>query len=867
MVEQYPSLLVTKLYIPRLRPSNISRGHLLALLDAGLERKLTLIAAAAGFGKTTLVAQWCSKIQDDVCWLSLDSDDNDPTRFLSYLIAALQTRRPHIAEALLAALQSPQPPPLDHALPVLLNQIAPSQAALVLVLDDYHVIENRVIHTALTFLLDHLPPQVHILLLTRTDPPLQLAGLRAKHDLLELRAAELRFSAEETEHFLNQSMKLALSIESIRALETRTEGWIAGLQLAALALESLGDNTDSFVENFTGSHRFVLDYLMEEVLSHQDEPTRRFLLQTAILRRLNGDLCGAVIGIADGQAMLENLERHNLFLIPLDQSRGWYRYHHLFADLLAARLQAEYSIEIPDLRRRAAHWHDQHGFPEEAVSYALAAGDFDYAASLICGTASGVSRRGEVGTLLDWYRQFPADFVANQPRLCLYFGLAFALNGRWEEAETLLRYVESHETHPDEALMLAYLVASYRQDVAQIEHIAQTAAANPHPAALTKMVLGLAVSLRGDWRAASALMAEAQQMAERDGDAALALTTRFHRCRFLVFAGDLHSAHDVSLNALKFIHEMGGAALPMATFAHVSLGRIFIEWNDLEQAAMHLEQAIQLGKTSGFMTGMISSATMMLAEVKQARGDGESAIQIAREAITYAVHYDPPSEVTALRTYQARIWLAAGNISDAVNWLHILPESTPPVSLFYPPRIHVVTQARALLAMHKTREAIPLLMHLMAEPRDLLTVEAIATLALARTAGGDSVSALSSLERALTLGYEEHRIRAFLDLGQPMAKLLTRFCAAHPEHEFGRSLLALFPAESNDSASMEFLSDREMEVLRLIAAGHSNDEIAAVLTLAVSTVKWYINALYSKLNVKTRTQAIARAHELKLLVD
>jgi LuxR family maltose regulon positive regulatory protein len=334
-----------------------------------------------------------------------------------------------------------------------------------------------------------------------------------------------------------------------------------------------------------------------------------------------------------------------------------------------------------------------------------------------------------------------------------------------------------------------------------------------------------------------------------------------------VFAGDLHEAHDVSLGVLKFIHEIGAAALPMATFAHVSLGRILIEWNDADQAEMHLNEAIRLGKVSGFLTGMLSSATMMLAEVMQARGDSEGANQIASESIAYAGRYDPPPEVTALRTYQARLWLAAGNMSAVANWLRSTQETTPPVSLFYPPRIHVVTRARALLAARKIEDAIVLLTRLTTEPHDLLTVESLAVLALARAAGGDSVHALLSLEQALTLAQEEHRLRAFLDLGQPMAKLLTRFCDSHPEHDFARNLLALFPAVADDSASVEQLSDREIEVLRLIVAGHSNDEIANVLTLALSTVKWYINVLYGKLHVKTRAQAIARAHELKLLAD
>jgi LuxR family transcriptional regulator, maltose regulon positive regulatory protein len=864
MFEAYPSLLVTKLNVPRLRASLVARDHLLGVLDNTRDYKLTLVAAAAGFGKTTLVAEWSKQKGDAVCWLSLDEGDNDVSRFLSYLIAALQSRQPNIGQEMLAALQSPQPPPIEHLLPRLINQTAVIPEELFLILDDYHVIENRVIHTALTFLIDHLPPQLHLILLSRTDPTLPLAGWRAKNELLELRAAELRFSLEEAETFLNQTSQIGLPPEAIMALDGRTEGWIAGLQLAALAMQSISDKSD-FIHHFTGSHRFILDYLIEEVLSQQPAHVRQFLLQTSILQRMNGGLCSAVTGETDGQAMLERLERDNLFLIPLDQSRYWYRYHHLFADLLRARVQAEYAAEITTLQQRAAVWHAQNGLSEAAVEYALAAQDFNFAAELIIEQSTGVSQRGEITTLLDWYRAFPTDFVAQQPRLCLHFGMAFALNGRWDEAETLLGYVEqqSASIQAHESLLLAYLVASYRQDSTRLAQIAETAAANTQPNAMTKLVLGLVVSLSGDWRSASALMGEAQEMAERSGDFALALTTLFHRCRFLVFAGELHRAHDLSQTALSRLRDMGSIA--MATLVHGSLGRIFIEWNEPEQAAQHLTEAIELGERSGFVTGVVSSATMMLAEVKQMQGEIENANRLAQDAIIIAERYDPPQEAHALKTYQTRIWLTQGNTAAVNNASDNQNQGV--MSMFYPPSIHVVTQARALLAARKPEAAIMLLVRLLSQPTDLLTVEAMATLAMARMAGGDSVHAMVTLEQALGLAESEKRLREFLDLGQPMAKLIVRFCETHPTHVFARKLLTAFPTYSGDSAPIEMLSEREIEVLRLIAAGHSNEEIAGVLTLALSTVKWYINVLYSKLHVKTRAQAIARAHDLRLLSD
>lgn len=862
MLEQPPALLVTKLYMPRPRSAQVARPHLWAALDAGLERRLILVAAAAGFGKTTLVADW-SAARDDTAWLSLDEGDNDPARFLAYLIAAIQTRYPQVGVELLAALGSPQPPAPQNVVHSLINQLAALPGRLVLVLDDYHVIDNAAVHTALTFLLDHLPLGVTLVLLTRADPPLPLARLRARDDLLELRAADLRFSVEEGEQFLNGIMRLGLSTESLQALESRTEGWIAGLGLAALAMRASPEDKEAFVRAFTGSNRFILDYLIEEVLSVQPDDVRHFLLHTAFLRRLNGDLCSAVTGIPDGQAMLERLERGNLFLIPLDSSRYWYRYHHLFADLLRARFQADDPDLLPELNRRAADWHERHNLPEEAVIYALEGRDFEGAARLITGAASGVARRSEVTTLMEWYRAFPPEMIGGYPGLAAHFGLAFALNGRWEEAETLLKTVEAGEsgTRSAESLHLAYLVANYRQDMARLAAVEAEAAAHPHPSPAIRLVLAMAVSLRDDFARACDLLAEAQDGAERAGDLTVSLTALFQRCRLLVFLGKLHQAHDLCQAALEQFQTYGNALLPMAAFAHVSLGRIYIEWNQPDRARDHLQQTIRLAELSGFVTGMISSATMMLAEAAAAQGDTSRAAGLAADAIILAERYDPPPEVAWLRTYQARVWLATGDLASARDWLR---DSTPGVaSLFYPTRILLLTQARVMLASRKTETAVTTLTRLAAEPADLLSVEVLATLALARAAGGDSVHALLTLEQALALAEGENRLRAFLDLGAPMAKLLARYAEAHPGDAFVDLLLAAFSTQAD--TGYEPLSQRELDILRLIVAGHSNEEIAASLTLALSTVKWYINTLYAKLGVKSRSQAIALAHERKLL--
>ncbi|HEX2619256.1 MAG TPA: LuxR C-terminal-related transcriptional regulator, partial [Phototrophicaceae bacterium] len=541
---------------------------------------------------------------------------------------------------------------------------------------------------------------------------------------------------------------------------------------------------------------------------------------------------------------------------------------------LQARLLAEHPTLIPVLNRRAAAWHEQNGLPEEAVAYALTARDFDHAAALLTGPAITITRRGEITTLLTWYRAFPPEFVRQHPRLCLQFGQAFALNGRWDEAEALLTLVEQSDAtvQPEETLMLAYLIATYRQDGARLAALAAEAAIQPHPDRVTQLVLALIVSLSNDWQTAAQIMAEAQSASERAGDDIMALTALFHQCRFHVFLGNLHQAYELSHQALERVHKLGAAALPMATFAHVSLGRILIEWNRLDEAAHHLTQAVDLSERSGFVTGMLSSATMMLAEVQQGQGDTVAAIQTAQTAISYAERYDPPPEVAWLTTYQTRIWLNQGhhlaNRSAIQNWLITSRQQADDLSLslYYPVTIRPVTQARVLLAQHHVDEAVKLLTTLLNQPHDLLTVEVQGLLALARQEQSNHVHALLALEQALALAEAEQRLRVLLDLGTPLIRLLAAFYADHPDHTFATALLGYFSdTAAAPSASIDSLRDREREVLRLIVAGYSNDEIAQSLTLAVSTVKWYINTLFGKLQVKTRSQAIARAHDLNLL--
>ncbi len=442
-------LLTTKLYVPPLRPGLVPRPRLIELLDEGVTRKLTLISAPAGFGKTTLISEWIQQCGRPVAWLSLDGGDNDPVHFLAYIIAALQTIVANVGENIPSALQSPQPPPIESLLTGLINEIADASDSasypFALILDDYHVLEAQPIHAALIFLLDHLPAQMHLIITTREDPPLPLARWRARGQMTEIRAGDLRFREAEAAAFLNQAMGLELASDDIAALEARTEGWIAGLHLAALSLQGHADRAD-FIRSFAGDDRHVMDYLVGEVLSLQPESVQRFLLHTSIMERMCGPLCDAVMDgdetSGGSQDILERLEQANLFIVPLDNRRQWYRYHHLFADLLRTRLRREVPERIPDLHRRASDWYEQNELITEALGHALAAEDFEQAAGLVAGNALPMLMRGEVATVQDWLDALPKEIVRSHPRLCIDKAWVLYLTQRPDAIEPLLQDAE-----------------------------------------------------------------------------------------------------------------------------------------------------------------------------------------------------------------------------------------------------------------------------------------------------------------------------------------------------------------------------------------------------------------------------------------
>ena len=882
-------ILATKLYIPRLRPHVVIRPRLIERLNEGLHRKLTLISAPAGFGKTTLASAWVASCDRQVAWLSLDEGDSDPTRFLTYLVAALRTIAANIGEGVLGVLQSPQPthqPPTASILTALLNEITTIPDNFVLVLDDYHVIDAKPIDHALTYLVEHLPPQMHLAIATREDPPLPLARLRVGGHLTELRAVDLRFTPSEAAAFLNQVMGLNLSAQDIAALETRTEGWIAGLQLAAISMQGHKD-TISFIKCFTGSHHFVLDYLVEEVLQQQPESVQNFLLRTSILDRMSGPLCDAVLldATTSGQETLEYLERANLFIVPLDNERRWYRYHHLFADLLRQRLHQSTASSpgderdgVAELHRRASQWYEDNGLEIEAFHHAVAANDVERAERLIEGKGMPLQFRGAMISVLNWLESLPTTILDARPSLWVTYASALTMTGQpISNVEEKLQAAEAalQETEPDDKIRdLAGHIAAIRAMLAvpanQVETIiaqSRRALEYLHPnnlpvRATAHWTLGYAYQLQGDRAAASQAYTEVISLSQASGN--IMVTIAATTC-----LGQVQEAENqLSLAAESYwrvLQLAGDPPWPAACEAYLGLARVCYQWNDLEAAEQHGQQSFQLAMQ---MESVDTPAAcgVFLARLKLARGDVASATALLAKAEQFVrqhnfVHWMP--EVAAV---QVLTLLHQGHLAAAA---HLAQTHGLPLS-----------QARVHLAQGDPSAALAVLeswrgqMEAKGWQDERLKVMVLQAVAL--QAHGEKDKAVQLLGDALTLAEPGGFIRIFVDEGPPMAHLLSEAEALGMMPDSIGKLLALFKAEEQkreDTSSLpppaqpllEPLSRRELEVLHLMAQGLSNQEMCERLFLALDTVKGHNRKIFDKLQVQRRTEAVARARELGLL--
>ncbi len=678
-------ILATKLYIPPPRAKVIPRPHLIARLNQGLGNKLTLISAPAGFGKTTLVSEWVAGCERPVAWLSLDKGDNDPSRFLAYLVAALQTLEPNIGEGVLAVLQSPQPPPIEPILIALLNDITTLPDDFIIVFDDYHIVDSIEIDNALTFLVEHQPPQMHLVITTREDPQLPLARLRGRSQLSELRVTDLRFTTAEAAEFLDQVMDLNLSVEDIAALEDRTEGWIAGLQLAAISMQGY-EETASFIKSFTGSHRFVMDYLVEEVLQQRPENIQDFLLQTSILDRLCGSLCDAVLlNPADsGQETLEYLEHANLFVIPLDNERRWYRYHTLLADLLRTRLTHSHPDQLTDLHRRASDWYTDNDLPYEAITHALAVQDWVRAAEVIERFSDELPMHGEINTRLGWFESFPAQYLMDRPGLGLVYAWALIMSNQLDRAEQqldqLMPLVQTTPSLLGEYYVIRVMIATRRYNMAAFFELAQQALSRVPPeeaSPRSRILLTLGVAydeMGGDIASARNAFREAYELGKASpspssvGNAPLPLTALAYLADYEWLEGNLRSAYRMYEQAIEFSEKWGGQSSIALCLIQQGRASLLYEWNDLDGTVRALQECIHIGELWKGLR-FLAPAYGLSALVMQARGRAEEAnAMIHRAEQATRDSHSPPYDMGLLALYQIALRTAQNDVHAIAQW-------------------------------------------------------------------------------------------------------------------------------------------------------------------------------------------------------
>jgi LuxR family transcriptional regulator, maltose regulon positive regulatory protein len=913
------TILAAKLYIPPPRAKIVLRPHLIERLNDGLAKgsRLTLVSASAGFGKTTLVSEWVAGCERPVAWLSLDEGDNDPVRFISYLVAALQNIKVGIGEGLLTALQSPQPPSTESILTTLLNEISVIPEHFLFVLDDYHSIDSQSVDQVLAFLVEHQPPQMHLVIASREDPPLPLARLRVRGQLTELRTADLRFTSAEAAEFLNRMMGLNLSEANVAALESRTEGWIAGLQLAALSIQGRGD-VGSFIQAFTGSHRFVLDYLVEEVLQHQPEQIRSFLLQTAILDSLCVSLCNAVADREDGKEMLDALEHSNLFLIPLDDKRQWYRYHHLFAEVLLAHLQEAQPDRVSMLHLRASEWYERNGQQSDAVRHALAAGDFEHSAGLI----ELAGPRTEDGSIqqaiwLGWIKKLPEELIRARPVLNVWYAYVLLGSGDLEAAESRFgdaeRWLESAGAlsaevvvaDPEQFKLLPATIAIGRAYIAQalgnipdtVRYANQTLELAPEGnnfrRAQASMMLGMTHWASGDLQAAEQVFADYTMKLRTDGNIPDAIGTSVVLADIRLALGHLREAIDTLEQLLQFVMDQGEPIPLDVADLHRELSKLYLEQGDLEAAAQHLQRGMELGEKAQYPV-LRYRLRIDQARLNTVQGDLEGALAFLDEAQHLYIR-SPLPDICPISAMKACMWVAQGKLTKALEWAR--EQGLPPNdALSFLREFEHITLARILIAQYQIErvdgsihEAIGLLenlLHAAEEGKRMGSViEILASLALAHAAQGDIPLALLSLGRALTLAEPEGYVRIFLDEGKPMAELLGRMSASREgltprQKTYVHKLLAAFGAEEIHPAPptpalragasvlqplIEPLSENELEVLRLLRTELSGPEIARERMVSLSTIRTHTQHIYAKLGVNNRRAAVRRARELGLL--
>lgn len=892
-------LLQTKLYVPMARGSLVPRPRLLTKLNAGLSGRLTLVAAPAGFGKTTLIARWGKELADAgewaLAWYSLDEGDNEPLTFFNYLVAALQTIDGRLGQAGLELLQVQQADDLHVVLTTLLNDVSGAGRAILLVLDDYHLMVNAAVHQAVRFLLENAPPHFHLVLLSRADPPFSLARLRARRQMTEIRQDDLRFSHDEALHFFRRLTELDLPEDAVASLERRTEGWVAGLQMAALALaEREGASAQAradvehFIADFSGSHRYIFDYLAEEALRLRPAGTRDFLLQTAVLERLCASLCDAVLLREGSQSILEQIENANLFLVRLDDVRHWYRYHHLFSDLLRHYLRREQSGLIPTLHLRASRWYEDEGYPDEAVQHALAGVDYERAANLVAQYSQSLVHRGEINTLLVWIGRLPAEWQRRHPQLIFNHAWALLFRDGPQEMEAVLSHLpyEVANSVPYSAFLLVLRgLAATRQgqtdEAIALAEKAESQLATLEPGlnnlsmrGVNAMILATAYRRRDSARAAH-FYQEAASLCRESGNLIVFWTAVRDRGKLLLEQGQLHAAETILLEGIQsekeWLRQSGtqDRRLLAAAPIHVALAQLYYEWNQLDRAEAHLVDADRLLVLIGPVNQ--SEGLAALARLHLAHGNVEAIPPLLTklERLQEAANDRYTRQQLAIAMAETCRALYQHEPTPA---LRLTLERSLPVLGDEP--MAILARARVLLALARPAEALPLLDTLdkqtQENSRHGLWLSTAICRCLAQYQSGEQANALDGLRQALPLAEPSGYIRLFLDMGHAMAELLQTAVRQKIQSDYAAALLTLFPQTdatipSPRQSDVESLSPRETEVLQLIAQGLTNKEIGAKLFIATSTAKRHTVNIYNKLAVNNRAEATARAYELGIV--
>jgi LuxR family maltose regulon positive regulatory protein len=871
-----PSLITTKLYIPPAPPELVRRPRLLEKIKAAVGYKLTLVSAPAGFGKTTLLSEWIhdSRPPASIAWLSLEEADDDPRRFWEYFIAALRTLMPDIGETSLSLLSASQPIPIESVLTPLINDLADTSDSF-LVLDDYHFISSKPVHEGIAFLLEHLPPRLHLVIATRKDPPLPVAHFRGKGTILEIGADDLRFTFEEAFTLLKELQAPALTVENVKALNDKAEGWVVGLKMAMLSMRGEKD-IPGFISGFTGSQRYIMDYLIEEVLQRQSPEVRDFLLKTSVLERLNGPLCDAVTGRHDGQEMLIGLEKANLFLVPLDELRQWYRYEHLFAGLLRHRLELEQSKDkVSELQIKASEWYGDNGYGDEAIEYALAAQDWPEALNLIEQRALEKERLREIVNLHKWIDAIPRPLLLNRPYLYRQYIAGLVSFGQFDAAETALKDLEpaaaNDENLRGEIALTRMHINRWRGDITAAigyaeEALSHLAENNLDQRADVNLALGIMKGQTAEYfEEAIERLTEAIEIGRRTGNRFVAGIALVYLSLWSMLKGQLHKAYEMARQAIEFAGQSPAAAAP---YSH--LATLLYEWNDLEGAIANLNKGIELNRYFG-SAEMDEMFYNRLALTLWAKGDTAGAFEaIAKVDRIMEKAPDITTTRTATITTHVLFALRQGDTETAREWLGRLPEKIDYNFMVQSGNIRI----RAQIASGEKSAAAEFL-RVLSEDKvaNKFTGGRIHTLILQALAADKPEDGVDYLAEAMTLARPEGYIRAFVDNGMALAPVLRLAISRGTEPEYARKLLDIILAEERQRRIRKgetppatgLLSEREMEVLRLLAEGLSNQQIAERLVISLSTAKNHVHSIIDKLEVRSRTQAVTAARGLGLI--